>query len=97
MPISDFLRNDTYLVAIRDIHGRARKNLGNTGEREWFYKDGLALDEVAGIWAERDLGNIRNGDIMTKAPEAVDDPNWNSHVPKRFQEEMSGEPMPIIR
>ena len=29
----------------------AKKNLGNQfGEKEWFLKDGLVIDEVAGIW-----------------------------------------------
>ena len=64
LPVSHFLNQEMYLIAIRDVHGCARKNLRGGGEREWFYKDGIALDEVAGNWSDRDLNTVPNGKIM---------------------------------
>ncbi|MEK6623733.1 MAG: hypothetical protein AABY86_02110 [Bdellovibrionota bacterium] len=102
LPVGHFIKNDTYVIAIRDVHGRARKNLGGGGEREWFYKDGIALDEVAGVWSGAELSTIPNGNIMMKAPEFLprNDPAhkvWDQYVQKDYHLGITGDPTPIQR
>ncbi len=96
LPMSNYIGDGTFVVAIRDVHGRARKNTTNLYEREWFFKDGIAIDEIAGVWSGKDLDKVPGGKVLLSDPQVTKDRTWNDYQGKASAESL-GDPVPVIR